>query len=406
MANNFTLQDGSGLLSLQNGGGLFTLQSSPINVVANASFAGLTASSSNVSAVLNLNASFNGVSAVAPTATAVVVNSIVAHASFASIESSSIDVKVTITSTSTFGDVLASNPEASANQSASTSFSAINASGTTSISIVSSHAIIKAVELTAPNAHAESDTVAVTSIAELSLSAPSASASIDSISLFRIINSEAPTGIGHADSVTAFTSFTNINANHPTATALIEYPIHKTIIRQYEESPTINAMVNSYSQTIDAKYLFDSFYTNIWNIDTANSEGLDIWGRIVGVSRYLTLQNSDYFGFDPDFKPFDNAPFFGTSAINDQYRLSNDDFRRVIKAKALANITGTTIPGIELVLKQLFSVRGKTKVRVVGFKELDYVFKFVPTDLDNAIITAPNLLPIPAGHTINKLFEP
>lgn len=406
MANNFTLQDGSGLLSLQGGSGLFTLQSASNDVIANASFADITATASNVSAVLNLNAAFNGILAVAPTATAVVVNSVIAHASFASIEASSIAATVTVTSASIFGDTLASNPEASANQSVSASFNSINASGATAVSIVSSNATIKAIELAAPNAHAQSDTVAVVSIAALSLSAPSASVSIDSISSFRIVNAEAPTGFGHADSVTAFASFAQLSASNPTATALIEYPIHKTIIRQYEESPIINAMVNSYAQTIDAKYLFDSFYTNIWNIDTANSQGLDIWGRIVGVSRYLTLQNSDYFGFDPDFAPFDNAPFFGGSVINDQYRLSNDDFRRVIKAKALANITGTTIPWIELVLQQLFSVRGKTKVRVAGFKELDYVFKFDPTDLDNAIITAPNLLPIPAGHTINKLFEP
>jgi len=406
MANNFTLQDGSGLLSLQDGSGLFTLQSASSDVIANASFAGITTSASNVSAVLNLNAAFNGVSAVTPTATAVTVNTVIAHASFANLEASSIAVRVAITSTSSFGDALASNPEVSANQSASASFNSINASGTTVISIVSASATIKALELAAPNAHAQTDTVAVVSIAALSLSAPAVSVASITNASFSGISAEHPTGTGYTDSVTAFASFAQLTASNPTASVIIEFPIHKTIIRQYEESPTINAVVNSYSQTIDAKYLFDSFYNNIWNIDTANSQGLDIWGRIVGVSRYLTLQNSDYFGFDPDFQPFNNAPFFGASAINDQYRLSNDDFRRVIKAKALANITGTTIPGIELVLQQLFSVRGKTKVRVVGFKELDYVFKFVPTDLDTAIITAPNLLPIPAGHTINKLFEP
>lgn len=406
MANNFTLQDGSGLLALQDGSGLFTLQSASSDVVANASFAGLTASASNVSAELNLNAVFNSISAVAPTATAVVENGVIAHASFADAQASNISVSVTITSLSTFGDLLASNPEASASQLVSASFSNIDASGITVISVVSSNATIRAIELSAPNAHAQADIVAIASIAPISLSAPSASIHLAANTSFTSLSAEPPAGTGYTDSVTAFASFAQLAALNPTASASIQFPIHKTIIRQYEESPTINAVVNSYAQTIDARYLFDSFYNNIWNIDTANSQGLDIWGRIVGVSRYLTLQNSDYFGFDPDFQPFDNAPFFGGETVNDQYRLSNDDFRRVIKAKALANITGTTIPGIELVLKQLFSARGRTKVRVAGFKELDYVFKFVPTDLDNAIITAPNLLPIPAGHTINKLFEP
>lgn len=404
MADNFTLQDGSGLLALQDGSGLFTLQSASSDVVANASFAGITASASNISAVLNLNAVFNGISAVAPTATAVVDNDVIAHTSFASIEASSISASVTITSASTFGELLASNPETSASQLASASFSNVNASGITAVSIVSPNATIRAIELTAPNAHAQSDVVAVVSIAGLSLSAPSATVvSIPAVS-FGGISAAPPTGIGHAESITAHASFAQIAADNPNATALIEYPIHKTIIRQYEDSPIINAVVTSYTQTIDARYLFDSFYTHIWNIDTANSQGLDIWGRIVGVSRYLTLTNQDYFGFDPDFDPFNESPFFNGSSITNTFILDNDDFRRVIKAKALNNISKTTIPGIDKVLDLLYGHRGVTYAKVTGNHELTYVFKFEPTDLDQAIASAPDLLPKPAGFTIINDF--
>ena len=150
--------------------------------------------------------------------------------------------------------------------------------------------------------------------------------------------------------------------------------------------------------------MFDSFYTHIWNIDTANSQGLDIWGRIVGVSRYLTLTNQDYFGFDPDFDPFNESPFFNGSSITNTFILDNDDFRRVIKAKALNNISKTTIPGIDKVLDLLYGHRGVTYAKVTGNHELTYVFKFEPTDLDQAIASAPDLLPKPAGFTIINDF--
>lgn len=182
------------------------------------------------------------------------------------------------------------------------------------------------------------------------------------------------------------------------ATVTIDYDIHKTIIWQYSASNTILKLVRDKSQIFDAQALENNFISKIWDVRTASGFGLDILGRIVGIGRYLNVTNSGYFGFEQVFTPFDDKPFFHGNPINNQYRLGDDDYRRVILAKAANNISGGSIPELENILNLLF---GKlVKVRITGFAELTYEFHFTPSDVELAIINTPGLLPQPAGNKI------
>ncbi|EGI1420308.1 DUF2612 domain-containing protein, partial [Salmonella enterica] len=60
-----------------------------------------------------------------------------------------------------------------------------------------------------------------------------------------------------------------------------------TVLAQYAASPRLNALINSFNAALSPDSFINDFYDLIWNIDTAEKYGLDVWGKIVGVSRRL-----------------------------------------------------------------------------------------------------------------------
>ncbi|WP_114142756.1 DUF2612 domain-containing protein, partial [Shigella boydii] len=71
-----------------------------------------------------------------------------------------------------------------------------------------------------------------------------------------------------------------------------------TVLAQYAASPRLNALINSFNAALSPDSFISDFYGLIWNIDTAEKYGLDVWGKIVGVSRRLTVKDDfNYLGF-------------------------------------------------------------------------------------------------------------
>lgn len=175
--------------------------------------------------------------------------------------------------------------------------------------------------------------------------------------------------------------------------------VEQTIISQYANSPTLVQLVTNMNEHIDPTADIDNFYDAIFNINTANSYGLDIWGRIVGVGRYLKISaNPDQIGFNNGAGvPFNQAPFNGGVASTQTYRLSNDAFRTLIFAKALANISDCTAPSINQLLRNMFSGRGRCYVADTGDMTLRYVFEFSLMPYEQAIILNSGVFPRPAG---------
>src|SRR6478735_4849936 len=86
----------------------------------------------------------------------------------------------------------------------------------------------------------------------------------------------------------------------------------RTIASQYANSASLVTLISAANAWLNQSTNFDTFYTNIWNIDSATGIGLDIWGRIVGVQRVLQISAADFFGFEEaalSAQPFNQAPF-------------------------------------------------------------------------------------------------
>lgn len=174
-----------------------------------------------------------------------------------------------------------------------------------------------------------------------------------------------------------------------------------TVISQYANSPVLLKLIENLATYIDPTANFDAFYELVFDVDTAVGYGLDVWGRIVGVSRILQLPAPGlYLGFDEagDAYTFNEGIFYGGGSLTNNYALSDTAYRRLILAKALANICDGSIPAINQILINLFAADyGNCYVTDGGDMTMTYTFGALLSPVDYAIVSQSGVLPRPAG---------
>lgn len=173
----------------------------------------------------------------------------------------------------------------------------------------------------------------------------------------------------------------------------------ETILSQYGNSPSLLSIIESFDAAQDPAGLIDEFYENVWNIETATGNGLDIWGRIVGVSRVLALDATDYWGFKTplrSYKPLGHGPLYQGPSATSNYRLGDVAFRNLIMVKALANISNSSTKSLNALLRKLYSGQ-KVYCLDLGDMALRVVFEFLPKPYGRAIFIQSGVFPRPAG---------
>lgn len=215
----------------------------------------------------------------------------------------------------------------------------------------------------------------------------------------------------------------------------------RTVLSQYTSSPILVQLLTNLNEYLDPGANLQDFYDLIWNIDTAVGYGLDVWGRIVGVNRILHVATGKFFGFaeagNLSADPFEQSPFYNGEQLTTNYELSDEAYRRLIFAKAAANITNCSIPAINQILLNLFPNRGNCFVAEgpffpmattfgfeeetdrVGFEQapfgdaivlfpngmqLAYVFTFTLEPFEVAIVQQSGVLPKPTGVLATTSF--
>lgn len=178
--------------------------------------------------------------------------------------------------------------------------------------------------------------------------------------------------------------------------------VEQTIISQYGNSSTIGQLIQNMNQYLDPRADFDTFYDFVWNVDTAQGFGLDIWGRIVNIGRDLLIPDDPlYWGFleaFPGSYPFGEQPFWdGTPGATHTYTLADDAYRKLILVKALSNITATNARSLNQLLQNLFADRGRCYVNDLGGMKIRFTFEFLLTSYEFAIMTQSGAIPRPAG---------
>jgi hypothetical protein len=189
----------------------------------------------------------------------------------------------------------------------------------------------------------------------------------------------------------------------------------KTVMKQFSNSNTLLALLADFDQWVDVSQFSAGFLANVWDISTAQGFGLDIWGRILGQSRYLQIEQlpGDNFGWNinahpgTQWQPWSQAPWYnGAAAGTTAFPLQDEAYRQLLLVKAAANIASSDCPSINALMRSMFGSRGRC---YVGYDpahpmHIGYHFEFFPSPVEQSIIES-GLFPQPAGTTAEYIYE-
>lgn len=182
------------------------------------------------------------------------------------------------------------------------------------------------------------------------------------------------------------------------------FDIWTTVVSQYANSPILTTLVTNFADYIDPTANIEEFFDLVINVDTAQGYGLDVWGRIVGIARTLTvILPSSTFGFAegaPSWEPFNQGTFYFGIPLTETYILADKAYLTLILAKALANICDGSIPAINQILLRLFPNRGNCFVTDGLDMSMTYTFQFTLTPVELAIVAQSGALPKPTGVSL------
>lgn len=205
-------------------------------------------------------------------------------------------------------------------------------------------------------------------------------------------------------------------------------------MKQYAASPTIQQIIADRKDYFQTTWT-DEFYSKVWNVDTAQGFGLDIWGRIVVIGRSVRIDTIDrtfgYYeawsgtsgvspvpgpvvinglafvipsgsgspGTDSRITPFDEAPFYDGVQATEVVVLSDEAYRKLVLAKALANISDCSMPGLNYALRNLFDGSAERRCYATTNNKMDlsYVFEFALTPIEKTLAVSAGVIPRPAG---------
>lgn len=180
------------------------------------------------------------------------------------------------------------------------------------------------------------------------------------------------------------------------------------ILSQYRNSPNLDAMILAFNSAMDQTENISNLYDMIWNVLTATGFGLNVWGRIVNISRTIAIPGGiQYLGFDEagagNWTGFGQGILFsgGSSTVN--YVFDDSDYRRMILAKAATNIWNGSTPAFNQILLNLFPGRGGCYVVDHLNMNITLTFNFILTPQEIAIVQFSGALPAPTGIAVSIL---
>lgn len=167
----------------------------------------------------------------------------------------------------------------------------------------------------------------------------------------------------------------------------------------------MNRLREDIARYFSTKEAIDAFYDLAFNVSTAKGIWLDVWGRIVGQSRFLRMNvEQENFGFEEgQLYPFDEGTFYVAEGATMNYRLEDNSYRLLIMMKAFANLNKPTIPNLNMMLMTLFGDRGKVYVVDLGDMEIRIVFQFPLTQYEIAVLES-GVVPHPGGVHVNLQY--
>ena len=138
-------------------------------------------------------------------------------------------------------------------------------------------------------------------------------------------------------------------------TTIQEFDYSANLLRvipwQYENAERLIGWLQNKQDNFDlnSDQFWSDWYTNVFNLDTANEFGISIWSKILDVPLFIGEGEppGSNWGFGPFRKNYNNGNF----SSNDQAQnLTTDQKRRILKVRYIQLISRATIPDINFAM--------------------------------------------------------
>ena len=171
-----------------------------------------------------------------------------------------------------------------------------------------------------------------------------------------------------------------------------------TVISQYVTDPVVMALIGGFADAMDQSGNIAQFFDLIWNIDSAEGYGLDMWGRILGLSRSLIILPSDYFGTaEGGYMPFGDGPLYSGVFAPDATDMTDVQYKRLLLVKAAVNIGDSSASTVNGLLHQIFGPERICYVEDLGNMIMVLTFEFDMEAWESAAISQTGIIPRPSG---------
>lgn len=190
---------------------------------------------------------------------------------------------------------------------------------------------------------------------------------------------------------------------------------------QYAKAHFLNSLLSAKFDFFknSAFGFFSDWYKDVFNLDTANAFGLEVWGRILGVKRpssapqnyvvdndnVLRFKNANddswhsiWISGNPARLSVETNP--DNSGVQGAIPISDTMYRRCLKAKLFLLYSNYSVNDIDRYLKYLFP-NGGVYARDNLNMTMDIIFTYVPSDVELSVITFKDFSPRPAGVWLN-----
>lgn len=179
------------------------------------------------------------------------------------------------------------------------------------------------------------------------------------------------------------------------------------IIAEYRDKAKFRAWIeiNPRISQVDLEPALETIIGS-YDVDTVNDELLNIIGRIVGVPRPI-LRIADYqvFGYlgNPSYTNYNIAPYIGGPDELQDAPMSNDLYRKLVKAKIARNISDGTYDSIILLTE---FVLGFPVTALVDYGDMSFAMGFSqqPDDNTKFLIDNFDIIPRPQGVELRPFF--
>lgn len=152
---------------------------------------------------------------------------------------------------------------------------------------------------------------------------------------------------------------------------------------QYESAEKIKQIIKNKQAFLkeNVEDFWNNWIRDVFNIDTANTFGLELWGRFLGIGRPSYVDDDQTIDF------------------------TDEQYRTVIKGRLMLMISNGSVPSINRYLNYLFPDK---PVFVIDYHNMSIsiIFYYTPTPAEEAVIKMDGFLPRPAGVEVNYGIVP